>query len=123
MTEHVQHAGRARQTSRIRAAQRALLPPERNSLLSALGAVLCEPTRAKIVLALSPGELTVGELAEVLGRSESATSQHLRVLRDHGVVRSRKRGRMVHYSLSDIPIAKAAQSVMGTVYQVCQANA
>jgi ArsR family transcriptional regulator len=66
--------------------------------------VLCEPTRTQIVRALSAGPLSVGDLAAILERSKSATSQHLRVLRDRGVVFGRRRGRAVIYSLANTPM-------------------
>ena len=66
--------------------------------------VICEPTRTQIVRALSAGPLSVGELSSTLGRSKSATSQHLRVLRDADIVTARRRGRVVTYSLVTAPI-------------------
>ncbi|OLC54480.1 MAG: hypothetical protein AUH85_11640 [Chloroflexi bacterium 13_1_40CM_4_68_4] len=49
---------------------------------------VCSPVRVKILRALAQSELAAGDLAMVIGRSASATSQHLRVLRDAGVVTS-----------------------------------
>ena len=46
--------------------------------------------RTQIVRALTPGPLPVGDLAAILGRSKSATSQHLRVLREAGIVTARR---------------------------------
>ena len=63
-----------------------------------------EPTRSQIVRVLSAGPLSVGELATLLERSKSATSQHLRVLRECGMVGSHRRGRTVIYSLTDAPM-------------------
>jgi len=73
---------------------------------------LCEPTRTQIVRALSNGPLSVGELARILDRSKSATSQHLRVLRDGGVVMPRRRGRAVIYSLAPAPMVEAVVNVL-----------
>jgi len=62
---------------------------------------LCDRTRVKIIQALSSSEtLAAGDLAVVIGRSRSATSQHLRVLRDLGAVVGRRNGNVVRYSLS-----------------------
>jgi DNA-binding transcriptional ArsR family regulator len=47
--------------------------------------VLCDPTRLKIVRALRDNQLAASDLARILGRSRSATSQHLRVLREADV--------------------------------------
>src|ERR671936_208667 len=62
---------------------------------------LCESTRVKIVLALSrDNTLAAGDLAHVIGRSRSATSQHLKVLKDIGAVSSVRTGNVVRYTLS-----------------------
>lgn len=65
--------------------------------------VLAEPTRARIVhaLSLSDEELCVCDLAVLLGISQSALSHQLRLLRDRDVVARTKRGRMVYYRLAD----------------------
>jgi DNA-binding transcriptional ArsR family regulator len=74
--------------------------------------IICEPTRTQIVRALTPGPLAVGELATILGRSKSATSQHLRVLRDAGIVSARRRGRTVMYSLVAAPMIAATVQIL-----------
>jgi len=56
----------------------------------------------------------VGDLASILDRSKSATSQHLRVLRDGGVVSARRRGRVVMYSLTPAPLVEAAVEMLDT---------
>jgi DNA-binding transcriptional ArsR family regulator len=67
--------------------------------------LLGDPGRLQIVYALlEAGELCVGDLAEILGASESATSHQLRQLRTSGLVKSRKDGREVHYSVADLHI-------------------
>ena len=81
-------------------------------MLAPIREVICEPTRTQIVRALSAGPLSVGDLASILERSKSATSQHLRVLRDGGVVSARRRGRAVIYSLSPSPIIEATLEVL-----------
>jgi ArsR family transcriptional regulator, lead/cadmium/zinc/bismuth-responsive transcriptional repressor len=62
---------------------------------------LGDASRAKILHALQSGELCVCDLAALIGISESAISQHLRVLRSLRIVRHRKVGRVVYYSLED----------------------
>src|SRR5215471_14258954 len=109
----VEPLARTRLTSqRIRNARQALLDPSANSLLQSVRDIICEPTRTQIVRALTPGPLSVGELAAILGRSKSATSQHLRVLRDGGVVAARRRGRIVMYSLGSTPLVAATVKVL-----------
>lgn len=63
--------------------------------------ILCSPVRVKILRALATSELAAGDLALVLGRSRSATSQHLKVLRDAGIVAARRSGNVVHYRLAE----------------------
>lgn len=60
-----------------------------------------DPTRLKILSALTSMELCVCDLAAVIGLSESATSHQLRLLRTGRVVTSRKEGRVVYYRLLD----------------------
>lgn len=61
---------------------------------------LCDPTRVRIVRALRETSLAAGDLAVVIGRSRSATSQHLKVLRDVGALTATRRGNVVRYALS-----------------------
>jgi ArsR family transcriptional regulator, lead/cadmium/zinc/bismuth-responsive transcriptional repressor len=63
--------------------------------------VLGDPTRVRILDALSRSELCVGDLAEVIGLTESAVSHQLRVLRNTRIVRTRRAGRMIFYALDD----------------------
>jgi ArsR family transcriptional regulator, lead/cadmium/zinc/bismuth-responsive transcriptional repressor len=62
---------------------------------------LADSSRAKIVFSLLQQELCVCDLAAVVGMSESAVSQHLRVLRNLRLVKTRREGKLVHYSLDD----------------------
>lgn len=63
--------------------------------------VLGDPTRVRIIHALSLGELCTCDLAAVLGMSESAVSHQLRMLRLLNLVKSRREGHVVYYSLDD----------------------
>lgn len=70
--------------------------------LAALFKMLGDPTRARILAALrTAGELCVGDLAETIEVPESAVSHALRLLRTAGMVRNRRAGRVVYYSLDD----------------------
>ena len=69
--------------------------------VATLHGVLADPTRLKVLMALSRDELCVCDVSHVLGLSVSATSHQLRVLRNMGVVSSRNDGRMVYYSLPE----------------------
>ncbi|MCX7991848.1 MAG: metalloregulator ArsR/SmtB family transcription factor [Proteobacteria bacterium] len=63
--------------------------------------VLGDPTRTKIILALSFDELCVCDIASLLGTTKSAVSHQLRVLRDRRIVKYRREGKIVYYSLDD----------------------
>jgi DNA-binding transcriptional ArsR family regulator len=63
--------------------------------------VLGDATRVRILDALSRDELCVGDIAEVLGLSESAVSHQLRLLRSARLVRQRRAGQMIFYALDD----------------------
>jgi len=63
--------------------------------------LLGDPTRVRIVDALSHGERCVCDLASLVGISESAVSHQLRLLRSARLVRVRRTGRMAFYSLDD----------------------
>jgi DNA-binding transcriptional ArsR family regulator len=62
---------------------------------------LSDPTRVRLISALSEMELCVGEVAAALGMTLSAVSHQLRLLRILGLVKSRREGRHVYYSLDD----------------------
>ena len=62
---------------------------------------LADSSRAKIVYSLLRQELCVCDLAAVVGLSESAVSQHLRVLRNLRLVRTRREGKLIYYQLDD----------------------
>ena len=73
--------------------------------LATIFELLADPTRARLLHALSLAkELCVCDLALLLGRSESALSHQLRLLRDRRVVTRRKQGRVVYYRLADTHI-------------------
>ena len=66
-----------------------------------LFSALSDTSRVRIIAALTQGEMNVSALAEIVGISESAVSHHMRHLRQMRLVRSRKEGRYVFYSLDD----------------------
>lgn len=63
--------------------------------------MLADPTRVRIVLALTPGELSVNTLADVVGKSPTAVSQHLAKLRLARLVVARHAGNRVFYRLAN----------------------
>ena len=62
---------------------------------------LSDPTRVRIIGLLAHAELCVGDLARILGMTQPAVSHQLRVLRNLRIVRARKEGRHVYYTLMD----------------------
>jgi DNA-binding transcriptional ArsR family regulator len=77
----------------------AALPPSAD--VAALFALLADPTRLRLVAALSAGELCVCDLAAATGINRTRVSHQLRILRDGRLVRSRRDGRVIFYSLDD----------------------
>ncbi len=68
--------------------------------VAALHGALADPSRLKILLALSRGELCVCDVSHVVGLSISATSHQLRLLRNLNLVSYRNDGKMAYYSLT-----------------------
>ena len=72
--------------------------------LAATFKVLGDPTRTKIIFALSKKVLCVGEISSLLNISQSAVSHQLRVLRDMALVKLRRDGKTIYYALDDMHI-------------------
>ena len=70
-------------------------------------ALLADPTRLRILYALSFHELCVCDLSRVLGRSMPATSQQLQRLRREGVVKCRMQGKLAYYRLESPTLERA----------------
>jgi DNA-binding transcriptional ArsR family regulator len=84
------------------AAARTVIPPERQlAIVVEMFGALADPTRARILYALTTGELCVRDLALLVGVSESAASHQLRLLRDRRLVRSRRQGTTIYYALDN----------------------
>ncbi len=67
---------------------------------------LADPTRRRIVELVSEGERSAGEIASAFSISRPGVSKHLRVLREHGVIRSRSDGTRRLYSLEGAGLAE-----------------
>lgn len=92
--------------SKVKKLARAL--PETGSLkrLSDVFQMLSDPNRLRILHCLSYLEVCVCDLSAVLGMTVSAVSHQLRLLRALNLVKSRRDGRIVYYSLADEHVAK-----------------
>lgn len=86
---------------RVLKAKKGLPPDEAFTVLAETFGALADSNRAKILHSLLNQELCVCDIACVVGISESAISQHLRILRTLRIVKQRKQGRMMYYSLND----------------------
>src|SRR6476469_7341817 len=69
--------------------------------LARIGKALASPVRLELLELLCQSDRTVDSLAEEAGISLANASQHLMVLRDAGLIESRKKGLYVHYRLAD----------------------
>jgi DNA-binding transcriptional ArsR family regulator len=74
--------------------------------LSSIYKVLGDPSRLKIVMALRNVEMCVCDLAAFLGLTESAVSHQLRRFKDLALVKSRREGQVIYYSLDDEHVAE-----------------
>lgn len=87
---------------RVAAARQRLPSLDEAGELADLFRLIGEPTRARILYALlEAGELCVCDLAATVEASDTSVSHALRLLRTAGVVRNRREGRNVYYSLDD----------------------
>lgn len=91
------------------AAQEHLIDGLTATYLARTFQALSDPTRVRLISALSQTELCVCDLAAVLGMTQSAVSHQLKSLRDLRLVRSRRVGREIFYTLVDEHIRELYQ--------------
>jgi ArsR family transcriptional regulator len=86
---------------------------------AALFGVLADPTRLKLLKLLAqqhePNALCVNALAYQLGVTQSAVSQHLRVLKSAGLVKGERRGYRIHYFVNQPAIIRSREQIMETL--------
>ncbi len=79
---------------------------------------LANESRLMIMCVLTEGEFSVGQLNKRIKLSQSALSQHLAVLREQGLVNTRRESQTIYYRLADSP----AMNVIGLLHEVyCEA--
>jgi len=100
-------SNRADEIKRIK--QKLFFTEEISHLFKALG----DETRIKIVYALAQGELCVHDAAQVIDSSVATASYHLRLLKNMGLARSRRQGKMIFYALDD----PCVQIIIGTALE------
>jgi DNA-binding transcriptional ArsR family regulator len=88
-------------SERLEEARESLLDDTTSMDLAQVFKVLADPTRVRLISLLDGTELFVGELAGALDMTLSAVSHHLRLLRQLHLVKARRQGRHVYYSLDD----------------------
>ena len=87
--------------ARVAEIKESMLADEKISDLCARFKVMSEPSRLKILLALEGGELCVDHITEAVGGNQSAVSHQLKILKDNKIIKSRRNGQNVLYSVSD----------------------
>ncbi|MFZ5826459.1 MAG: ArsR/SmtB family transcription factor [Bacillota bacterium] len=80
--------------------------------LAFLFKALADETRVKIALALTKEELCVCDVAHLTGTSVATASHHLRLLRNMGLAKHRKEGKLVFYSLDDHHVATILEQAL-----------
>jgi len=91
------------------------LPDDLVGLIAERFHALSEPTRIKLLDRLRDGDATVYELTELVGSSQQNISKHLGVLRRAGIVRRRKLGNHVQYSIADAGVFGLCETVCGSL--------
>jgi ArsR family transcriptional regulator, zinc-responsive transcriptional repressor len=79
----------------------ASIPDDEVNLIVEVFRMLADPTRVRLLWALTGGELSVSELAEQVGKPAPSVSQHLAKLRMARLVRTRREGTTIFYSLEN----------------------
>jgi len=86
---------------RVMQAREEAIPEAEVQRMAQIYKILGDPTRLRIALALKGGEMCVCDLAAHLKLSESAVSHQIRRMRDLALVKSRRDGQVLYYSLDD----------------------
>ena len=77
--------------------------------------IFCNERRLMIMWALGDGERSVGEIARELKLSSQAVSQHLRLMKDRGVVASTRRGRQIFYRMASPKFLQAHRMIRSAI--------
>lgn len=100
---------------RVAGVKEKMSPPEALYDLAETFKLLGDPTRVRILHALSIAELCVCDITSLLGSSQSAISHQLRLLRAGKLVKYRKEGKMVYYSLDDDHVRRLLSEGLGHI--------
>lgn len=88
-------------TQVVESLRNILLPEAEIAEMSALFKMMSDPTRLRIINALLVSELCVRDLAELMQMSQSAISHQLAALRNSRLIKFRREGKQIFYSLDD----------------------
>ncbi len=80
--------------------------------ISKLFKVISDPTRLSILFLLKESELSVGNIVDALDKEQSAISHHLKTLKDFRLVKSKREGKSMIYSLDDLHVFSILEQVL-----------
>lgn len=87
------------------------------TILAELFSTMSNPTRLRMFCALQEGRRTVSQLAEAAGISMQNASQHLRLMRDKGLVATQREGQHVFYTIVDPRFVQGARLMREAVLE------
>ena len=88
-------------SARVAAVKAGMPTDDKIEEMGARFKVISEPSRLKILLALSGGELCVEHITQAVNGNQSAVSHQLKTLKDNKIIKSRREGKNILYSVSD----------------------
>jgi ArsR family transcriptional regulator len=83
---------------------------------------ISHPRRLHILYSLEAGEMPVGELAQRVGFTGSSLSQHLNILKQANIIRSRRQGRQLLYGIANPLVMEAIHIMARVVLETCRNN-
>lgn len=104
--------------SAVKRAQEGMPSEQDISLMCEMLKILGEPSRMKIVMALMQGELCVLHIVQAVGGNQSAVSQQLKVLKNGKLIKSRREGKNILYSIADEHVLEIVK--MSAEHAVCE---
>ncbi len=100
----------------------AIIPDEFLERAAEKFRMLADPTRLSILRTLTTGERSVGTVVAETGHNQANVSKHLKMLADAGMVRRRKEGLQVFYSLGDPLIEQLCELVCGSIVREAESQ-
>jgi len=98
------------------------MPPDLFDLHANICKTLASPARLRIIDALREGELSVGEIGEVIGARKANVSQHLAVMRQRGIIEGRRCGTNVYYRLANPKVIQACELMREVLVEQMEAT-